>query len=126
MQALIDGVLDGTVDVIATDHAPHSAEEKAKGLAGSLMGVVGLETAFGVLNTKLVKTGIITIEKLIDMMSVKPREIFGLPGGKIEVGAPADLALLDVDKNGVLTLKILLLWVGLHRLKIGIYKVKTF
>ena len=99
MQALIDGVLDGTVDVIATDHAPHSAEEKAKGLAGSLMGVVGLETAFGVLNTKLVKTGIITIEKLIDMMSVKPREIFGLPGGKIEVGAPADLALLDVDKK---------------------------
>ena len=63
------------------------------------MGVVGLETAFGVLNTKLVKTGIITIEKLIDMMSVKPREIFGLPGGKIEVGAPADLALLDVDKK---------------------------
>lgn len=99
MQALIDGVLDGTVDVIATDHAPHSAEEKAKGLAGSLMGVVGLETAFGVLNTKLVKTGIITLEKLIDMMSVKPREIFGLPGGKIEVGAPADLALLDVDKK---------------------------
>lgn len=90
------------------------------------MGVVGLETAFGVLNTKLVKTGIITLEKLIDMMSVKPREIFGLPGGKIEVGAPADLALLDVDKNGVLTLKILSLWVGLHRLRIGIYKVKTF
>lgn len=99
MQALIDGVLDGTVDVIATDHAPHSAEEKAKGLAFSAMGVVGLETAFGVLNTKLVKTGVITLEKLIDMMSVKPRKIFGIDGGKIEVGSPADLALLDIDKE---------------------------
>ena len=101
MNALIEGVLDGTVDVIATDHAPHSAEEKAKGLKGSAMGVVGLETAFGVLNTKLVKTGVITLEKLIDMMSVKPREIFGIDGGKIEVGSPADLALIDVDKKWV-------------------------
>ncbi|MCC8072744.1 MAG: dihydroorotase [Clostridiales bacterium] len=99
MQALIDGVLDGTVDVIATDHAPHSKEEKSKGLAHSAMGVVGLETAFAVLNTKLVKTGIITLEKLIDMMSVKPREIFSIPGGEIKEGAPADLALLDIDRE---------------------------
>ncbi|MCM1284572.1 MAG: dihydroorotase [Acetobacter sp.] len=98
MKALIDGVIDGTVDVIATDHAPHSDEEKAKGLAGSLMGVVGLETAFAVLNTKLVKTGVITLEKLVYMMSVRPREIFGLDGGKIEEGEIADLALLDADK----------------------------
>lgn len=97
-QALIEGVLDGTVDVIATDHAPHSAEEKSKGLEKSAMGVVGLETAFGVLNTRLVKTGVITLEKLIDMMSVKPREIFDLPGGKIEIGQVADLALIDIDK----------------------------
>jgi dihydroorotase len=99
--ALIEGVLDGTVDVIATDHAPHSAEEKSKGLAGSAMGIVGLETAFAVLNTKLVKTGIITLEKLIEMMSVRPREIFGIEGGRIEAGAPADLALIDIDSEWV-------------------------
>ena len=97
--ALIAGVLDGTVDVIATDHAPHSAEEKARGLAKSAMGVVGLETAFGVLNTKLVKTGIITLEKLVEMMSVKPCEIFGIEGGEIKVGAAANLALLDADRE---------------------------
>ena len=96
-QALIEGVLDGTVDVIATDHAPHSKEEKAKGLAGSAMGIVGLETAFPVLYTKLVKTGVITLEKLINMMSIKPREIFNLGSGKIEAGEVADLALLDLD-----------------------------
>ena len=96
-QALLEGVLDGTIDVIATDHAPHSEEEKAKGLAGSAMGIVGLETAFPVLYTKLVKTGVITLEKLINMMSVKPREIFSLGGGRIEVGEAADLALLDLN-----------------------------
>lgn len=95
--ALLEGVLDGTIDVIATDHAPHSADEKAKGLAKSAMGVVGLETAFAVLYTKLVKTGILPLEKLINMMSVRPREIFGFDGGKIEEGQVADLALLDLD-----------------------------
>lgn len=100
-QALIEGVLDGTIDVIATDHAPHSAEEKSKGLEKSAMGVVGLETAFAVLNTKLVKTGIITLEKLVDMMSVRPREIFGIDGGEIKEGAVANLALLDVDKEWI-------------------------
>ena len=98
-QALLQGVLDGTIDVIATDHAPHSQEEKSKGLAGSAMGVVGLETAFGVLYTKLVKTGFIPLTKLIEMMSVKPRQIFDLPGGKIAEGEVADLALLDLDKK---------------------------
>lgn len=98
-QALLQGVLDGTIDLIATDHAPHSAEEKSKGLKGSAMGVVGLETAFGVLYTKLVKTGFIPFEKLIDMMSIKPREIFNLPGGRISEGEVADLALLDVNKQ---------------------------
>ena len=98
-QGLIEGVLDGTFDIIATDHAPHSAEEKSKGLEKSAMGVVGLETAFAVLNTKLVKTGVITLEKLVEMMSVKPREIFGIEGGKIAVGEPADLCLLDTEKK---------------------------
>ena len=97
--ALLQGIADGTIDVIATDHAPHSAEEKSKGLAGSAMGVVGLETSFGVLYTKLVKTGFITLEKLIELMSINPRKIFGLPGGKIAEGEVADLALLDLDSR---------------------------
>ena len=99
MKALIEGVIDGTVDVIATDHAPHSKEEKSKGLEKSAMGVVGLETAFAVLNTKLVKTGVISLEKLVEMMSVKPREIFGFDAGEIKEGAPACLALLDIEKE---------------------------
>ena len=98
-QALIEGIKDGTIDVIATDHAPHSAEEKSKGLAGSAMGIVGLETAFPVLYTKLVKSGIISLEKLINLMSVKPREIFSLGSGKIEVGQTADLALIDINEK---------------------------
>ena len=77
--ALLEGILDGTVDMIATDHAPHSAEEKSKGLAGSLMGVVGIETAFPVMYTLLVKKGILPLEKLIDLMSTNPRKRFGLP-----------------------------------------------
>ncbi len=77
--ALIEGIKDGTIDMIATDHAPHSAEEKAKGLEKSAMGVVGLETAFPVLYTQLVKKGVITLEKLIELMSVNPRKRFGLP-----------------------------------------------
>lgn len=101
MLALIEGVKDGTVDVIATDHAPHSAEEKSKGLAKSAMGVVGLETAFSVLYTKLVKTGVITLEKLVELMSVKPREIFNINGGTIKEGEPADLCLLDLDSEWV-------------------------
>lgn len=99
MQALINGVIDGTIDVIATDHAPHSAEEKSKGLEKSAMGVVGLETAFSVLYTKLVKTGTIPLEKLVYMMSVRPREIFGIEGGCIEEGAPADLCAFNLEKE---------------------------
>ena len=76
--ALIEGILDGTVDMIATDHAPHSAEEKSRGLERSAMGVVGIETAFPVLYTYLVKRGILSLEKLIELLSVKPRERFGI------------------------------------------------
>lgn len=101
MKALIEGLVDGTIDVIATDHAPHSAEEKAKGLEKSAMGVVGLETAFAVLYSRLVKNGVITLEELIEKMSVKPREIFNLDGGKIAEGEVADLALLDLEKKWV-------------------------
>ena len=77
--ALIEGLKDGTIHCIATDHAPHSAEEKGRGLEKSLMGVVGLETAFPVLYTNLVQSGVITLEKLIEVMSINPRKIFGLP-----------------------------------------------
>ena len=89
-EALIEGLLDGTVDMIATDHAPHSAEEKAKGLRGSAFGVVGLETAFPVLYTKLVKPGILPLEKLLDLLVRKPRARFGIPLGD-------DQSLWDLD-----------------------------
>ncbi|MBQ1741193.1 MAG: amidohydrolase family protein, partial [Erysipelotrichaceae bacterium] len=77
-EALLEGLLDGTVDMIATDHAPHSAEEKSRGLAGSAFGIVGLETAFPLLYTRLVKTGIISLEKLIELLNDNPRRRFGL------------------------------------------------
>ena len=80
--ALIEGILDGTIDMIATDHAPHSAEEKAKGLEKSAMGVVGLETAFPVLYTYLVKPGIVSLERIIEMLTRAPRERFGIPTGE--------------------------------------------
>ena len=78
-EALLEALLDGTIDMIATDHAPHSAEEKSRGLAGSAFGVVGLECAFPVLYTGLVKTGILTLEKLIESMAITPRRRFGIP-----------------------------------------------
>ncbi len=81
-EALIEGVLDGTIDMIATDHAPHSEEEKSKGLEKSAFGIVGLETALPVLYTKLVKTGVLTLEKLVDLLCVNPRKRFGIPMGK--------------------------------------------
>ncbi len=78
-QALLEGLLDGTIDMIATDHAPHSAEEKARGLEKSAFGIVGLETAFPVLYTRLVKTGILPLETLVDRMALAPRRRFGIP-----------------------------------------------
>jgi len=78
-EALVEALLDGTIDMIATDHAPHSAEEKSRGLAGSAFGVVGLECAFPVLYTGLVKTGILTLEQLVGKMAIAPRERFGIP-----------------------------------------------
>ena len=85
--ALIEGIIDGTIECIATDHAPHSAEEKSRGLEKSAMGVVGLETALAAVYTTLVKPGTITLEKLTDIMSLNPRRIFGIEGdpGKVTV-----------------------------------------
>ena len=80
-EALVEGILDGTIDMIATDHAPHSAEEKSRGLEKSAFGIVGLETAFPVLYTKLVKPGILTLDHLIRLMAINPRDRFGIPMG---------------------------------------------
>lgn len=93
--ALIEALLDGTIDMIATDHAPHSAEEKSRGLEKSAMGVVGLECAFAVLYTGLVETGVLTLERLTELMSCAPARRFKLPGGEIKAGSPADLAVFD-------------------------------
>jgi len=100
--ALVAGLLDGTVDCIATDHAPHSAEEKSRGLAASFNGIVGLETAFPVLYTNLVQTGIVPLETILNAMCVNPRRIFGLPGGSLEVGNIADLTVLDLNRPHVI------------------------
>lgn len=78
-EALIEGIKDGTIDIIATDHAPHSAEEKAKGLAGSAFGIVGIESAFPLLYTYLVKTGVISLQRLIELLVINPRKRFKLP-----------------------------------------------
>lgn len=90
-QALIEGIKDGTIDMIATDHAPHSAEEKGRGLEKSLMGVVGLETAFPVLCTELVMKNIITLDRLVELMSFKPKERFG-------IDTENDFAVFDISE----------------------------
>lgn len=97
-RALLEGLLDGTIDMIVTDHAPHSAEEKSRGLAKSLMGVVGLETSFAVMYTRLVKTGVISLEKLMELMHTNPSRRFGI-GSPIEVGKPADLTVFDLNRS---------------------------
>lgn len=96
-KALIEGIKDGTIDMIATDHAPHGREEKSKGLK-SLNGIVGIETAFPVLYTDLVKKGIITLDKLIELMSVNPSARFGIPT-ELKVGAEANLTVFDLDNE---------------------------
>ncbi len=96
--ALIEAIKDGTLDMIATDHAPHSAEEKGRGLEKSLMGISGIETAFSVLYTELVKKGVITLEKLIQLLNTNARERFGI-GSKIAVGEAADITVFDLEKE---------------------------
>ncbi len=98
--ALIQGIKDGVIEVIATDHAPHSREEKTKGLEKSAMGVVGLETSFGAVNTYMVEAGHISFEKLVEIMAINPRKIFGLPYG-IKVGEKADFTVVDREKQWV-------------------------
>lgn len=97
-EALIEGLADGTIDAIATDHAPHTAEQKSRGLQGSAMGIVGLETALPVLYTTLVQTGRISFERLIEALSTTPRRIFGIGGG-LRPGCPADISVLDLHTH---------------------------
>ena len=90
--ALVQGIVDGTIDMIATDHAPHSAEEKSKGLPGSAFGIVGIETAFAAMYTHMVLPGVITLEKLIDLLAVNPRKRFDIPMGE-------DYCVWELDKE---------------------------
>lgn len=98
-KALIEGLLDGTIDFIATDHAPHTAEEKAEGMQLAPFGIVGLETAFPLLYTHFVLKKIITLDQLIAYMTTKPADCFELPFGRIEEGAAADIVLLDLNEE---------------------------
>ena len=91
-EALLQGLIDGTIDCIATDHAPHSTEEKSRGLKGSAMGIVGLETAFPVLYTGLVRTGILTMERLLEALYTTPRKRFGIPAGS------CDFSIWDLER----------------------------
>jgi dihydroorotase len=93
----LEGLEDGTIDIIVTDHAPHSQEEKNKGMQLAPFGIVGFETAFPLLYTKFVKSGRWTLEFLLAKMTVVPAQVFGLPYGKLEVGAIADLTIIDLD-----------------------------
>ncbi len=96
--ALIKGICDGTIDMIATDHAPHSKEEKSKGLEGSAMGVVGIESCFQLLYTYLVEKGIITLEKLIELMHFNPKKRFGIEDS-LQIGKVANLCAWDLNKK---------------------------
>lgn len=98
-EALHEGLLDGTIDCIATDHAPHTHEEKCCGMVGAPFGIVGFETAFPLLYTQFVKTGKWTLRQLIDWMTVKPAQLFKLPYGTLNVGESADIVLIDLESE---------------------------
>ena len=98
-EALIEGLLDGTIDCIATDHAPHGLEEKSQSFMKSPFGIVGSETAFQLIYTHFVETGRFTLEQVINWLAVKPAEIFGLNAGTLTVGAPADVAVFDITQT---------------------------
>jgi dihydroorotase len=99
VEACIQGLEDGTIDIIVTDHAPHSEEEKARGMARAPFGIVGFETAFPLLYTKFVRTGRWSLEFLLRRMTSDPARVFRLPYGTMEVGAPADIILIDLENE---------------------------
>ncbi|GEO70236.1 dihydroorotase [Levilactobacillus acidifarinae] len=96
--ALLAGLLDGTIDMIATDHAPHTAAQKQGSMTTAAFGITGLETAFATLYTHLVKPRLLTLGQLVNLMSTRPARLFGLNAGELKVGAPADLALFDLNR----------------------------
>jgi dihydroorotase len=104
-RALIQGLIDGTIDVIATDHAPHSPEEKLGKFTEGAFGIVGSENAFELMYTHFVETGIFTVEQLVDWMSLKPAELFDIPAGRLKVGDPADIAVFDIEHDYVIDAK---------------------
>jgi len=99
VEAVIEGLEDGTLDIIVTDHAPHSADEKARGMQLAPFGIVGFETAFPLLYTKFVQTGKWTLGFLLRRMTSDPARVFRLPSGRLEVGAPADLTVVDLENE---------------------------
>src|SRR5699024_1473727 len=96
--ALMEGLLDGTIDFIATDHAPHAADEKAQGMLKAPFGIVGLETAFPLLYTHLVQTDKMTLQQLGERMTMKPAEVLGLPYGVLAEDGIADITLIHLDR----------------------------
>lgn len=100
--ALIDGLLDGTIDCIATDHAPHGLEEKNQSFLKAPFGIVGSETAFQLMYTHFVATGKFTLEQVINWLTIKPAEIFGLDAGTLTYGSPADIAIFDLSTEAVI------------------------
>ena len=97
--AMIEGLADGTVDVIASDHAPHTPTEKQTDFESAPFGVIGLETTVALALDKLFHAGKITLPRLIELFSVNPARILGVEGGQLKVGAPADLTVLDLEKK---------------------------
>ncbi|HZG88232.1 dihydroorotase [Paenibacillus sp.] len=99
VEAMIAAVEDGTIDIFVTDHAPHSEEEKARGIERAPFGIVGLETCFPLLYTKFVATGRWSLPFVLERLTSKPAELFGLPTGRLEVGAPADITIIDLEEE---------------------------
>jgi dihydroorotase len=104
-EALIAGLFDGTIDMIATDHAPHTVFEKETSFATGAFGIVGLEQAFSLMYTHFVEKKIITLEKLIHLMSTYPAKIFGMVGGNLQIGEPADITVMNLDHEYVIAAK---------------------
>lgn len=99
VEAMIEAVEDGTIDIFVTDHAPHSAEEKSRGIARAPFGIVGLETAFPLLYTKFVATGRWSLPFVLERLTSRPAQLFGLPGGRLTRGAPADVTIIDLEEE---------------------------
>ena len=102
VEALVDGLADGTMEAISTDHAPHGEEEKKQSIAKAPFGIVGSETAYALSVTHLVKTGKLTPLQLVEKMSTNPCRILSVPGGTLSAGAPADITIADMDSEYVI------------------------